>query len=852
MFYKDECPKPKISIIMPFMRPCFENQSIIVEVANSNLTSSKAKKSIVKIKLDDRLTFQTANHTYSNLGNNEFSFQIDSLDPGETKPFVISAKVDCNVILGETICMEAEILDPDSCVVETNKLESIIPGCVGQYDSSEISMTSKCIGDTVIFLIANTGNGATSCYLPMRLFIDGSLMAIDSIFLAAGDSIIKRYSSDGRTYWMEINQHPYFPTNKITTSFVEKCGDETNFTSGIVGGHQQNDIDPYRDVYCGVVKGSYDPNDKSVLPSGIGTNNYVNSTGELSYLVRFQNTGTDTAFTVVVRDTLSDYLNISSVITMSSSHKYSFRIYDNKVLEWTFSNILLPDSNTNEPLSHGYISFIVEKADSLMNGDVISNSVAIYFDFNDPVITNLASVEIKKPFNVQSTKIDTVNVSQCSSYSRNGITYEYSGLYYQRIEDSLVVLDLKLKSRSDTVAYSCKPFLWYGAMYNKSGVFEHNLSNSNGCDSTVYMKLTIGLQSDSVIEICEPFLWYGLLIDSSGLYKKSLTSSLGCDSTINLSVVFNSDSSSDYHTTCNSTFEWNNKLYSKTGQYFHTALNEFGCDSILSLHLTILPKDTLYYFQTACKELIWNGKAYIKSGIIKSSFSNEHSCSNTVYLDLTILNESVVQESICNYNSLHFALNDSTYTGFSQYNDTITSVNGCDSIIQWTLNVPQFDSSTVMQPDSALYTSNVEISSSYPYENYYDYQWFNCISQSAISNNVGAKYYPTEKGMYSVIVKRDGCVDTTQCYDYSPTMESFNEIERTDVSLFPNPSTGMVQIASSIIIDSVFVIDATGKSIYNLRDVGGRTHILNFATSGMYFIRITTKNGSIYRKIVIQ
>ena len=57
-------------------------------------------------------------------------------------------------------------------------------------------------------------------------------------------------------------------------------------------------------------------------------------------------------------------------------------------MEWTFNNILLPDSNTNELGSHGFLTYHVEQNRDLAHGVQIFNDADIYFDFNQPVITN--------------------------------------------------------------------------------------------------------------------------------------------------------------------------------------------------------------------------------------------------------------------------------------------------------------------------------------------------------------------------------------------------------------------------------------------------------------------------------
>ena len=57
------------------------------------------------------------------------------------------------------------------------------------------------------------------------------------------------------------------------------------------------------------------------------------------------------------------------------------------MVEWRFSNILLPDSTTNEALSHGLVSFRIKPMQPLFVGTEIANTANIYFDFNEPVIT---------------------------------------------------------------------------------------------------------------------------------------------------------------------------------------------------------------------------------------------------------------------------------------------------------------------------------------------------------------------------------------------------------------------------------------------------------------------------------
>jgi hypothetical protein len=144
-----------------------------------------------------------------------------------------------------------------------------------------------------------------------------------------------------------------------------------------------------QDRVCAKVVASYDPNDKAVSPAGDACGRIRAEDSVLAYQVRFQNTGNDTAFTVVVRDALNaSLLDIGTLEMGAASHPYTWSIEADNVLVIRFDDILLPDSNTSEPNSHGVVKYTLHLRPELAPGTAIPNSAAIYFDFNEPVITN--------------------------------------------------------------------------------------------------------------------------------------------------------------------------------------------------------------------------------------------------------------------------------------------------------------------------------------------------------------------------------------------------------------------------------------------------------------------------------
>jgi len=388
------CPSPTVSLHAPFLRPGFSNQRVYVQACNDYAGTYKMDSVYVVVTLDSLLTVDTASQAYTSLGNNQYQVYVaDSLYPGECVNFWLSTTLSSNAILGQTLCLEAGIYPVSSCVLDTIPTpypDSTVSPCNLPWDKSSLSVEASCEGDSVCFVIHNTGDpvqGDMDCFAPVRVYTDGQFVLFDSIQLAGGDSIVFKFEGNGLTWRLEADQHPLHPGNSHPNATIENCGNG-NWTPGLVNILPQDDADPINDIFCGEVQGSYDPNDKTGFPLGVSTDHGILPNQKIEYLIRFQNTGTDTAFNITIRDTLSAHLDIFSVVSGVSSHDYSFKIHGPRVLEWTFNNIMLPDSNVNEPLSHGFVKFEVEQEPDLPLGTLIENTAAIYFDFNAPIITN--------------------------------------------------------------------------------------------------------------------------------------------------------------------------------------------------------------------------------------------------------------------------------------------------------------------------------------------------------------------------------------------------------------------------------------------------------------------------------
>ncbi|WP_367389600.1 T9SS type A sorting domain-containing protein [Lewinella sp. LCG006] len=157
-------------------------------------------------------------------------------------------------------------------------------------------------------------------------------------------------------------------------------------------------------VECQNNIGAFDPNDKRIFnESGVETER-VDLEEYIYYHIRFQNTGTDTAFNVRIIDPISPILDVNTLTMLSASHPYEYEINDGASLVVYFSDILLPDSTTNEPASNGFFRFKIKPLPAYGYGTEIPNQAGIYFDFNEPVITNQALLTIQAPVRVSASK----------------------------------------------------------------------------------------------------------------------------------------------------------------------------------------------------------------------------------------------------------------------------------------------------------------------------------------------------------------------------------------------------------------------------------------------------------------
>ncbi len=215
-------------------------------------------------------------------------------------------------------------------------------------------------------------------------------------------------------FWNITNLMPFTPLIIRPAINTPIGGVTINYSATIVALNAQGTVAYVATDYgTHVVSCSMDPNEKSVTPEGVQAQHYTLMSDTLVYTIIFQNTGTDTAYTVVIRDTIDANLDLSTLHVIESSHTMNTEIpMLSRVVKFTFNNILLPDSNVNETQSHGFVRYWILPKTGLPNNTPVFNDADIYFDFNQPVITDQTfnTLVYTIPVGIADVKPDVNNV----------------------------------------------------------------------------------------------------------------------------------------------------------------------------------------------------------------------------------------------------------------------------------------------------------------------------------------------------------------------------------------------------------------------------------------------------------
>lgn len=374
-----DCPDLSCNLVLPpFFRGCQVETPMSVSVQNNGTIPAENIKATVVLPLDVMDVVSSIPMPDWTNGDSLF-YALGDLDVFESVDIDLIVKTKCDTFLiWQTLCVESfasfdNPCDPDPPI------------------GSIISVHPQCIGDTLVeFTLTNIGDAPTMNDHDYFIIEDEVILKMAPFTLNPMQQMTVQAQADGSTFRMEATK---LDNGTLTAAAIEGCG---GLNPGLINAYWVDQGEAAYDMDCREVRLAYDPNEKSAVPTGVGPEHLMVANRPIQYTIDFQNTGTDTAYRVLIRDVLPAQLDVSSFRPLFATHDYTWQIYGNDTLEFLFQPIALPDSAASQEGSKGFVTFTIDQLPDLPNGTVIENSANIVFDFNPSIFTNTVTHTIGK------------------------------------------------------------------------------------------------------------------------------------------------------------------------------------------------------------------------------------------------------------------------------------------------------------------------------------------------------------------------------------------------------------------------------------------------------------------------
>ncbi len=371
------CPLLEVDVSTAVAQGC-SNIEYIVSYCNTGTTAANTPS--VEIILDNDLEFVSASIPVASQMDSLVVFNLAPIGLDECGTFSIIVSADCTGQPQQAYTVSAHILPDSICL-------PVSPG----WDLSDVKVNGYCDTDSIRFTIKNAGLGNMQQVLNFIVIEDNvMLMQTPEPFqLAAGAEKAVAYDANGSMYRLIAEQAPGHPGNSYPTVAIEGCSTTGSYSTGFVTELQENENDPF--VSIDVQESISSTTDYIFLrgyPKGYLQNgeNLIPANTSIEYHIYFQNAGTDTISRLVIRDTVSANLDISTVVAGASSHPYDFEVYSNGVLKFTFDDLLLPPDGG--AASQGFVKFKIAQKPNLPAGTAIPNSATVFLGYDAPFQTD--------------------------------------------------------------------------------------------------------------------------------------------------------------------------------------------------------------------------------------------------------------------------------------------------------------------------------------------------------------------------------------------------------------------------------------------------------------------------------
>lgn len=490
--------------------------------------------------------------------------------------------------------------------------------------------------------------------------------------------------------------------------------------------------------------------------------------------------------------------------------------------------------------------------------------------------------------NGQYVQTETISSDRCS-YSWHGTTYHASGWYADTVSgnatagicDSIFNLHLSI-SRTEVDNFSantCGEYTWHDTTYTVTGVYDDTTfvpveGSLFGCTHIDRLNLSIvtTMNVDESVEHCGDYTWHGTSYGTTGNYTFNTHDSVsGCDTlhTLHLTIVV--DTATMQSDSACASKAWRGTTYTTSGIYSVLDTNATThCVTYRSINLKIKPsrintKDTAI---EGCNNLLFTISSFSGSTVKRFSETQvfdtlvvDHRWArcydSTIHINVTI-HKSGYDTTYANAcDSFYWNMNKKTYyktptTAPSQAFSVDTF--GCDSLMTLMLTIQKSPVISAINGEWNLNAGDTAVLFPTCTEGA-SYKWSygnqTSTADTLVIPNVQGNIDVALEATYNYPENGFACHDTS--WITIVTFVGINGIEGTNVSLYPNPTVGQLNIESDQNISEVVIFNTLGQQVLVSRNLGNKS-LMNVSnlSKGTYTMRVSLQNGeTIIRKFII-
>ena len=438
----------------------------------------------------------------------------------------------------------------------------------------------------------------------------------------------------------------------------------------------------------------------------------------------------------------------------------------------------------------------------------------------------------KSQDNTQRT-ILPINVTACQTYTWDVNHETYSSdtvVLYAYNADTTYVLNLTINIpfiSTETISSNRCSATWRGETYTTNGRYSDTIFAATGsglCDSVYIADITVSnVEIDNNdVDACGSYTWNGVTYTASGIYSQCDTNATThCVTYRSINLTINTPDTTSLDT------------------------NLTGCNSVL------------YNFSSFSGTTI---RRFTESTIFDTIIADyrPNKCMvNTYTLDITIHKSGRDTTYVNACDSFYWDLNQTTYhttptTAPAQ--SFATDTFGCDSLMTLILDIRKAPVISAINGEwhldagdtAVLYPTCTPSNAAYKWT--YGNRTFNgdTLRIPGVQGNIDVQLEATLTH-----------TPTFACHDTSwitiVTFVGINDVQGTNVSLYPNPTVGQLNIESAEAVSEVTIYNALGQQVATQRNLGTK-NVMNLSNlaKGTYTMRIALQNGNtVTRKFIL-